>query len=135
MKNVWQISGTKVFIVVMKFFSSTFLNFALLVLVCCANDDARMIQKEVELLVGEPGLLADEAERSLVNRGSIVIPILETGLYIGDVQGRKKVIRVLQKIGDPKGLPIVQFLAINDKESQVRESASHAISVLEREGK
>lgn len=93
----------------------------------CSKDNSRTIQKEVELLVGEPGLMADQAEQSLVARGLTAIPVLETGLYIGNAQGRKKIIRVLKNIGDPEGLPIIEFVAREDKESHVRDYASRVL--------
>ena len=127
MEIVWQIAlGFKLYWF-MRFIPCILVFVLLLAMLGCENNQTRMIQKEVEILVGEPGPLAEKAERLLVNRGKAVIPILETGLYMGDGLGKIKVIRVLEQIGDPAGLPIIKYLAFHDKESQVREFANRVL--------
>ena len=103
----------------------------LLFLVACAADDSRRIEREVEVLIGEPGAAADAAESALVERGPEAILFLETGLWRADARGRARIIEVLEAIGDREALPIVKLLARRDRAPEVRARAERARKKLE----
>lgn len=104
---------------------------AVLLLAGCAGGDDRMIEREVEALIGEPGAAADAAESALVERGHGAILFLETGLWRADPRGRRRIVRVLESIGDPAALPIVAILARRDADPEVRARAERARRKLE----
>jgi HEAT repeat protein len=102
-----------------------------LLLGCGGSDDAT-ITHEVEVLIGEPGAAANAAERALVDRGSEAILFLETGLWRADAPGRKRILRTLERIGDPEALPIAEHVAARDPDPLVRERAADLASALRR---
>lgn len=98
----------------------------------CASDQGRRAEREVELLVGEPGPMADAAEDLLVARGRGAIVYLETGLYDADPHGRRRIIKVLVEIGDRDATPILAYLAEHDRDPAVRQAAAEGREKLER---
>ena len=96
----------------------------------CAGSDARLIERDVGLLVGEPGPITDAAEERLLSRGHAAILYLETGLYNASEIGRRRVIKVLRRIGHREAFPILRHLAKNDDSAEVREDAARALVTL-----
>lgn len=99
---------------------------------CTSTDDQR-IEHEVEVLIAEPGAAADAAEAALVSRGRAAILFLETGLWEADARGRERVLRTLEKIGDPEALPIAEYVARRDVDPEVRERAARVVRALEKQ--
>ena len=91
-----------------------------------------MVEKEVEILVGEGGPASKEAQRRLLARGRSAIAILETGLYHADVSGRIRIVKVLAGLKDAEALPVLRHIALRDDDELVREQASDALAKLER---
>jgi HEAT repeat protein len=96
----------------------------------CNADEEKVIAREVEILIGEPGAGTRQAEARLVARGHRSIAILETGLYQADPLGRQRVVKTLEKIGDREVLPILRHLARRDPDADVRERAQAALDRL-----
>jgi HEAT repeat protein len=96
----------------------------------CSDLDDRTVLREVEVLTGEPGGAADAAERRLLARGGAAIAYLETGLYSAEPAARRRVIRVLVKIGDRAAAPILAHLARRDPDSDVRAAAAAGLAKL-----
>jgi HEAT repeat protein len=96
----------------------------------CSDDDERTAIREIEVLTGEPGGAADAAERRLIARGAAAIPYLETGLYSAEPAARRRVVRVLVKIGDPAAAPILAHLARRDPDPDVRAAAAAGLERL-----
>ena len=92
----------------------------------CASSGDRAIEREVDVLIGEPGAAADAAESALVARGADAILFLETGLWRASPHGRKRVIRTLESIGDPEALAIIEIMAARDPDAEVRARAEKA---------
>lgn len=97
----------------------------------CLSDDRRAIEREVEVLIGEPGRASAAAEDLLVARGRSAILYLESGLYGADADGRLRIVRVLDAIDDPEALPIVRHLEARDPSADVRRAAGAARGRLE----
>lgn len=91
------------------------------------NDEGQVINREVEILVGEPGPGVKEAKRRLVKRGRSAIAILETGLYHADSIGRLRIVSVLQELGDEDAAAVLRHIAKRDEDEMVREQASQAL--------
>jgi hypothetical protein len=96
----------------------------------CDAQDEKMIAREVEILIGEAGSGAREAESRLVARGAQAIAILETGLYQADALGRQRIVKTLEKIGDPEVVAVLEHLAERDPDADVRDRAKLALSRL-----
>jgi HEAT repeats len=97
----------------------------------CSDRGERRMARLVELLLGEPGPVADAAEQDLVAAGRGAILYLETGLYDAEVAGRQRLIRVLTRIGDPAASPILGHLAATDPDPDVRTEAAAGARALE----
>lgn len=98
----------------------------------CDHGDRRALALEVEYLVADDGPTSDEAERRLIARGKGAIAVLETGLYVADAAGRRRVIEVLAAIGDAEATPILAHLAARDPDPGVRDAARRALASLRR---
>jgi hypothetical protein len=91
------------------------------------NNEERVVSREVEVLIGEPGPGIKAAKERLRARGRDAIAILETGLYQADALGRLRIIEVLEDIGDREAVPILRHLARRDDDQSVRERATRAL--------
>lgn len=94
------------------------------------NDEGQVINREVEILVGEPGPGVKEAKRRLVARGRSAIAILETGLYHADSIGRLRIVSVLEELGGEDAAAVLRHIAKRDEDQMVREQASEALVKL-----
>ena len=99
----------------------------------CSEEEAD-INREVEILIGEPGPAAKEAERRLLERGASSIAILETGLYQADPLGRVRIVKTLAKLDSPEVLPVIRHIAKRDDDELVRETAQVALAKLAATG-
>lgn len=95
----------------------------------CSDED-NAIAADVELMLGEPGPIADDAARRVVARGRPAIAILETGLYAADARGRLQIVRALVDIGHPDAAPLLAHLAARDDDEQVRNAAKQGLETL-----
>lgn len=96
----------------------------------CNEESERALEREVEVLIGEPGPAVAEAKTRLLARGTSAIALLETGLYQADENGRRRIVETLKELGDPEVLPILRHLARRDVDPEVRQSASAALAAL-----
>ena len=108
---------------------------ALVALPACAADACseraeRRLARLVELAIDEPGPTADAAEEALVAAGPAAILYLETGLYGAEPDGRRRVARILARIGDREGQPILVHLARHDPDADVRAEAAAGARAL-----
>jgi len=90
----------------------------------CSDRDERRLARLVELVIAEPGPTADAAEQALVAAGPTAILYLETGLYDAEAAGRRRLVAVLTRIGDPAARPILAHLARRDPDPDVRGEAA-----------
>lgn len=88
------------------------------------------MSRDVDLLVGQQGDLADAAEERLVARGRDAIVHLESGLYSAEPPARRRIIRALAAIGDREALPILDHLARRDPDDYTRAAAAAAAAKL-----
>lgn len=95
------------------------------------NEEGQVINREVEILVGEPGPGVKEAKRRLVARGRSAIAILETGLYHADPIGRVRIVSALQEIGGGEARAVLLHVARRDEDALVREQASLALTKVD----
>jgi hypothetical protein len=89
---------------------------------CARDDDA--IRADVQLLAlldGEAGQSA-AAER-LVRHGRRALPSVEAALHTAEPPGRKNMILVLRRIGDPDAVPLLRHVALFDAALDVRREA------------
>ncbi len=98
------------------------------------SEEEETVNREVEVLIGEPGPAVKEAERRLLSRGKRSIAILETGLYQAEPLGRVRIVKVLAKLDVPEVLPVLEHLAKRDDDALVRETAAEALAKLARAG-
>lgn len=96
----------------------------------CDSSDERALAREVEFLVADDGPIAAEAEARLLGRGRSAIAVLETGLYAAEPAGRRRVVRVLTRLGEPEAIPILEHLAARDPAAEVREAAAEGLERL-----
>jgi hypothetical protein len=94
------------------------------------SDEGAVIDREVDILVGEPGPGVKEAKRRLIARGRSAIAILETGLYHADAIGRVRIVAVLQELGGSDAIAVLRHIAKRDEDELVREQASLALETL-----
>jgi HEAT repeat protein len=97
----------------------------------CSDREERRLVHLVELVLAEPGPTADAAEDALVASGSAAILYVETGLYEAEPAGRRRLVRVLARIGDPAASPIFAHLAARDPDPDVRSDAAAGARALE----
>ncbi len=86
--------------------------------------------RDVEILLGDSDLAADDAETRLIARGRRAIVLLESGLYQAEAQGRMRIVRTLERIGNPEAAPILRHLAEHDPDDGVRAAAARGLSEL-----
>lgn len=96
----------------------------------CTDEDETRLAREIEVLVGEPGRAADEAEDLIVARGRSAIAVLETAIYNAGEAGRRRVVTTLVRIGDPEVARILRHLARADSAESVREAAKRGLDEL-----
>jgi HEAT repeat protein len=96
----------------------------------CSERGERRLARLVELAIDEPGPTADAAEEALVAAGPAAILYLETGLYGAEPDGRRRVARILARIGDREGQPILIHLARHDPDADVRAEAAAGAGAL-----
>ena len=92
------------------------------------SEEEQDINREVEILIGEPGPATKEAERRLLERGVGAIAILETGLYQADAMGRIRIVKTLAKLNSAEVLPVIRHIAKRDDDALVRETAKTALA-------
>ena len=97
----------------------------------CSDAGERRMTGWVEVVTGEPGTAADQAEEALVAAGHPAILYLETGLYDAEPRARRRIVRILTRIGDPAARPILAHLARRDPDPTVREAAQAGARTLE----
>lgn len=97
----------------------------------CSDRTARRLARLVELTTGEPGPMADAAEEALVATGRPAILYLETGLYDAEPAARRRIARVLTRLGDHEVAPILSHLAERDPDPDVRSEAEAGLRALE----
>ena len=90
----------------------------------------RQVLAAVESLVGGADSVAERARRGLVKVGPRAIPLIETGLYGAEADGRLRIVRTLAGIGHADAVPILQHLATHDPDRLVREAASQSLAKL-----
>jgi HEAT repeat protein len=98
----------------------------------CSDRDERRIAHLVDLVLTEPGPTSDAAEEALIASGRAAILYVETGLYDADPAGRRRLVRVLTRIGDREASPILAHLAERDPDPEVRGDAAAGARALER---
>ncbi len=86
------------------------------------------MHREVEVLIGEAGPAAKEAQRRLLARGLSAIAILETGLYQADAMGRVRIVKTLAKLKSEEVIPVLKHIAMYDDDELVRETARSALT-------
>lgn len=86
----------------------------------------------MDLLISTDETESRAAEEALVAHGAGAVAVVETGLYNAEAPGRRRVIRVLVRIGDPAALPILEHLARFDPDRSVREAARRGAARLRR---
>ncbi len=96
----------------------------------CSDRGERRLARLVELVIDEPGPTADAAEEALVAAGPAAILYLETGLYDAEPDGRRRLARILARIGDREGQPILAHLARHDPDPDVRAEAAAGARAL-----
>jgi HEAT repeat protein len=96
----------------------------------CSERGERRLARLVELVIDEPGPTADAAEEALVAAGPAAILYLETGLYDAEPDGRRRLARILARIGDREGQPILVHLARHDPDPDVRAEAAAGARAL-----
>jgi HEAT repeats len=89
---------------------------------CSTDDDA--IRADVQLVAMMPpeGSATQAAER-LAKHGRRALPPVEAALHTADVTGRKNLVLVLRKIGDPDAVSLLRHLALFDAAPDVRREA------------
>ena len=97
----------------------------------CSDGEERRLARLVEIALAEPGPTADAAEAALVAAGPPAILYVETGLYDADPAGRRRLVRILTRLGDREAAPILALLAARDPDPDVRSEASAGARSLE----
>jgi HEAT repeat protein len=97
----------------------------------CSDRDEHRLSHLVDLVLAEPGPTADAAEEALVAAGPPAILHVETGFYDAEPSGRRRLVEVLTRIGDPAALPILAHLAATDPDPDVRSDAAGGARALE----
>jgi hypothetical protein len=89
---------------------------------CSTDDDA--IRADVQLIALTPaeGSTTQAVDR-LVARGRRALPPVEAALHTADVSGRKNLVLVLRKIGDPDAVPLLRHIALFDPAPDVSREA------------
>jgi len=96
------------------------------------SEEEQQVHREVEILIGEPGPAAKEAERRLLARGASAIAILETGLYQADPMGRIRIVKTLAKLHLDEAVPVLRHIAERDEDPLVRETAASAVAEMHK---
>ena len=96
----------------------------------CSDRGERRLARLVELAIAEPGPTADAAEQALVAAGRSAILYVETGLYDAEPDGRRRLVRILSRIGDREGRAILTHLAEHDPDPDVRADAADGARAL-----
>ena len=86
--------------------------------------------RDVEILLADSEAAADGAQKRLVARGRPAILLLESGLYQAEPLGRRRIVRTLERIGNPEAAPILKHLAEHDPDDGVRAAANRSLSAL-----
>lgn len=97
----------------------------------CSDAGERRLARLVEIALAEPGPTADAAEEALVAAGPPAILYVETGLYDADPAGRRRLVRILTRLGDREAAPILALLAARDPDPSVRSEAGAGARSLE----
>ena len=87
---------------------------------CARDDDA--LRGDVQLVAALPEPSPRAVER-LVVHGRRAIPLVEAALHTAEPPGRKNLLLLLRRIGDPDAVPLLRHYALYDPEPEVRVEA------------
>lgn len=87
----------------------------------CVREDETM-RADVQLVASLPEPSPRAIER-LVLRGRGAIPLVEAALHTAEPPGRKNLLLLLRRIGDPAAVPLLRHYALYDPEPEVRSEA------------
>jgi hypothetical protein len=92
----------------------------------CADGGDGAARHDVKLVAENDGLIGQAAADRLARRGKSVIAVVETGLYAANPAGRRRIIRLLERIDPVTARPIFEHFARWDEDPDVRAAAQAA---------
>lgn len=92
----------------------------------CSDHEDQAMLRDVETVATTDGRPARAAGDRLAAAGRRAIPLIETGLYTAEPDGRRRLVRVLERSGSDEALPILRHLAKHDPDPDVRDLAAKA---------
>ncbi len=93
----------------------------------CADGGDQAARHDTALVAENDGLIGQAAADRLARRGPTVIAVVETGLYAADPAGRRRLIRLMQRISPAEAAPIFRHLAAHDPDPDVRAVAKSSL--------
>jgi hypothetical protein len=96
----------------------------------CSDREDQRLARDVELVATSDGRPGRDAAERLARAGRRAVPILETGLYGAEPDGRRRIVRALVATGSPEVRPILEHLSRHDSDEGVREAARAGLASL-----
>ena len=91
----------------------------------CAVDE-ESIRVDVQLLAALPEPNPRAVERLLAH-GRRALPPIEAALHTADASGRKRLVLLLGRLGDPEAAPLLRHFALYDGAPEVRREAERLL--------
>jgi hypothetical protein len=101
-----------------------------LMVVGCVEADPPALRTWVAVVATQPGQPSVDATQKLVAYGRPALVVLEAALHTADASGRRRLIGVVQRIGDHDAHALLQHFARYDEDAEVRAAAARAAAAL-----
>ena len=96
----------------------------------CVDPDPPAMRMLVTVIATQDGQPVEDATRRLVAYGRPALVVLEAALHTADAPGRRRIVRAIERVGDPDAVPLLHHYAQYDEDPQVRARAAAAAATL-----
>ena len=94
----------------------------------CEDGSYRDVRSDIGVVTERDDALVPPAMNRLTRHGRAALPQIETALHTAKALGRRRLLEVLGRIGDPEGTFILRQVAVFDVDDTVRAEAERAIN-------
>lgn len=96
----------------------------LVLLAGCVDPDPPRLRTLVTVVATQEGQPAEQATAQLVAEGRRSLVVVEAALHTADPAGRRRLLRVIDRLHDPDGCPLLRHFGRFDEDEATRSLAT-----------